>query len=147
VLEVPEEDLRQLDDRMRQEVPGTDGWEWDEQGFHEETYEFEAFDPQLYWIAAEADTAERVGIVRVWNRPEGPRLGLIAVLPHHRGRGIARGLLGEVLRTLPSRGVGTVVSEIDDTNGASLGLLVGLGARAVGGSVEMVRPGPGARVG
>jgi hypothetical protein len=53
----------------------------------------------------------------------------------------ARGRLGGVFRTLASRGVNTVVTEIDDTNDASLGSLVGLGARPVGGSVEMVRPG------
>jgi ribosomal protein S18 acetylase RimI-like enzyme len=147
VMAVPERDLRQLDDRLRQEVPGTDGWVWDAQQFREETYESEAFDPQLYWIAAEGPTAERVGIVRVWNRPSEPRLGLIAVLPHHRRRGIARGLLGKVFRTLSSRGVGSVVTEIDDTNVASLGLSIGLGARRTGASVELVRPGPGVHVG
>lgn len=146
VLEVPEQDLRQLDDRLRQAVPGTDGWEWDEPGFREETYDSEAFDPELYWIAAEESNGERVGIVRVWNRPEAPRLGLIAVLADHQRRGISRSLLGKVFATLGSRGVETVATEIDDTNDASRGLLLGLGARRVGGSVEMVRPAPDVRV-
>jgi ribosomal protein S18 acetylase RimI-like enzyme len=140
VLEVPADDLRRLDDRLRQDVPGTDGWTWDELGFREETYGSEGFDPQLYWIAVRASTGEPAGLVRVWNRPDRPRLGLIAVLAHHRRRGIARALLAEVFRTLRSRGVATVGCEVDDTNDASLALLLGLGARRVGGTVEMVRP-------
>jgi ribosomal protein S18 acetylase RimI-like enzyme len=142
VLEVPERDLRELDDRLRQGVPGTDGWTWDEQGFHDETYGSGSFDPQLYWIAVHEDTGERVGIVRVWDRPQAPRLGLIAVLASHRRRGIARALLGEVFRRLGARGDDTVVTEIDDSNEASRRLLGGLGARAVGASVELIRPAP-----
>jgi ribosomal protein S18 acetylase RimI-like enzyme len=63
------------------------------------------------------------------------------VLADHRRRGIARALLGQVMTTLPARGVETVVCEIDDTNEGSLRLLLGLGARRIGGSVEMLRPG------
>ena len=36
--EVDETSLRVLDDALRQDVPGTDGWSWDEAGFREETY-------------------------------------------------------------------------------------------------------------
>jgi ribosomal protein S18 acetylase RimI-like enzyme len=143
VLEVPESALRQLDDRLRQEVPGTNGWEWDAQGFREETHDSAEFDPGLYWIVAEASTDERVGIVRVWNRPDAPRIGLVAVLPRHRRRGISRALLGTVFRTLRLRGVGSVVTEVDDANEAALGLLIRLGGRRVGALVEMLRPGPG----
>src|SRR4051794_16011651 len=34
-----ERQLRVLDDLLRQDVPGTDGWKWSPDGFHEETYE------------------------------------------------------------------------------------------------------------
>jgi ribosomal protein S18 acetylase RimI-like enzyme len=141
VLEIPEADLRRLDDRLRQDVPGTDGWVWDEQGFREETYASEEFDPQLYWIVAQASTGELVGLVRVWNRTPRPRLGLIAVVADHRRRGIGRALLGQVMTTLRARRVETVVCEVDDTNDGSRRLVLGLGARRVGWSVEMLRPG------
>ncbi|HSK23428.1 MAG TPA: GNAT family N-acetyltransferase [Egicoccus sp.] len=141
VGDVPPDELRVLDDRLRQDVPGTDGWEWDAAGFHDETYDPGQFDPQLYWIAVHQVDGERVGLVRVWRRPEAFRLGLIAVLPRHRRRGISRGLLGHVLGRLDARGVGEVVTEIDDGNEASRGLLIGLGVRRIGGSVELVRGG------
>ena len=33
-----EDRLRQLDDLLRQDVPGADGWHWDPEGFHAETF-------------------------------------------------------------------------------------------------------------
>jgi hypothetical protein len=33
-----EDRLRLLDDALRQDVPGTDGWQWDAAGFHTETF-------------------------------------------------------------------------------------------------------------
>lgn len=138
VEDVDEDELRQLDDLLRQDVPGTDGWEWDKAGFREETYDAAQFDPQLYWLAVEGASGERVGLVRVWNRPDAARLGLIAVVARHRRRGISRGLLGQVFRILAARGVGEVVMAIDDTNHGSRGLLGGRGARQMGGSVELI---------
>jgi RimJ/RimL family protein N-acetyltransferase len=141
VEEVAVDELRRLDDRLRQDVPGTDGWEWDAAGFLDETYDPEQFDPRLYWIAVQRPGGEHVGLVRVWRRPDAYRLGLIGVLPQHRRQGIAVGLLGQVFGVLDGLGVGEVVMEIDDANEASRGLLVGLGARRIGGSVELVRDG------
>lgn len=137
---VAEDALRELDDALRQDVPGTDGWRWDAGGFREENYDSDAFDPALYLVAVEEATGEHVGIARVWANPEAPRLGLIAVLPAHRRRGLARGLLGRVFAVLAERGAAEVVTETDDDNEASRSLLIGLGARRVGGFVEMVRP-------
>lgn len=137
--QVAEDTLRELDDALRQDVPGTDGWRWDAEGFREETYDSDAFDPVLYLVAVGDASREHVGIARVWAKPDAPRLGLIAVSPAHRQRGVARGLLAGVFAVLAERGAAEVVTEIDDDNEASRSLLIGLGARRVGGFVEMVR--------
>jgi hypothetical protein len=56
--EVDETTLRLLDDSLRQEVPGTDGWRWGEAGFRAETYEAPDFDPTTYLVALDAASGE-----------------------------------------------------------------------------------------
>ena len=136
---VDEERLRLLDDELRQDVPGSDGWRWAEAGFREETYESPQFDPTTYLVAVDEASGELVGIVRVWMRQPIPRLGFIGVRRDLRQRGIARALLGEVFSHLRDRGIAEVTTEIDETNVASRALLEGLGARRKGTSVELVR--------
>ena len=130
--------LRVLDDVLRQDVPGTDGWCWDAQGFLDELRQ-PAFDPTTYLIAEEALNGEYVGIVRVWNRPASPRLGFIGVARSQRRRGLARALVAHAFAVLASRGQREVTTEIDDTNAASKALLAGFGARRCGGTLELVR--------
>ncbi len=137
--EVGDASLRLLDDELRQDVPGTDGWQWGEAAFREETYEATEFDPTTYLVALEEATGRYVGIVRVWMKQPTPRLGFIGVLPSHRRRGIARALLAEVFARLDERGFHEVSTEIDETNTASRALLEGLGARPTGTSVELIR--------
>jgi len=137
--EVGEASLRLLDDELRQDVPGTDGWRWDEAAFREETYDATEFDPTTYLVAFDEATSRYVGIVRVWMKQPTPRLGFIGVLRSHRRRGIARALLAEVFGRLDERGVHEVSTEIDETNAASRALLEGLGARRTGTSVELIR--------
>lgn len=36
---VSEDRLRELDEELKQDVPGADGWKWDRQGFRNETYD------------------------------------------------------------------------------------------------------------
>jgi ribosomal protein S18 acetylase RimI-like enzyme len=137
--EVVPERLRLLDDALRQDVPGSDGWRWEAGAFDDETFASAAFDPATYLVAFERGTGEYVGIVRVWNNPAGPRLGFIGVLPEHRRRGIARALLARVFAALAERGAAHVTTEVDDTNLASTALMKTLGARPTGGAVELVR--------
>jgi len=139
--EVAEDRLRELDDALRQDVPGTDGWAWDAAGFRAETFESPAFDPATYLVAIHGASDEYVGLVRVWRNPGRPRLGLVAVLAAHRRRGLARALLARVFDALEERGATGVSAEVDDTNAASIALLTGLGARRTGGSFELIRPG------
>jgi GNAT superfamily N-acetyltransferase len=129
--------LRLLDDELRQDVPGTDGWRWTAAGFREETYLSPHFDPAVYLVATVE--GDHVGICRVWIRPERPRLGFIGVRRGVRRRGIARWLLGEVFAVLRARGEREVWTAVDESNVASRALLEGLGGKPVGASLELRR--------
>lgn len=130
--------LSRLDEQLRRDVPGTDGWVNDPTEFRDYTFS-EHFDPRLYLVAVAGD--EYAGLVRVWRGTRVPRLGLIAVLRWHRRKGLAAALLHTVLTTLAERGVEQVSAEVDTTNAASQALLAKLGARRTGGTVELRRPG------
>ncbi len=137
-----EDQLRLLDDALRQDVPGADGWAWDPGDFREETFGSE-FDPATYLVAVDSASGDYIGLVRVWNSPGRPRLGLIAVLSPYRRRGLAKALLAQAFGVLHDRGKPDVTAEADDTNTASRSLLAGLGARRRGGSTEMIKRLPG----
>jgi ribosomal protein S18 acetylase RimI-like enzyme len=138
--QVEEARLRVLDDKLRQDVPGTDGWRWDEAGFREETFDSPSFDPTTYLIAVEHTSGDYAGLMRVWNNFMGPRLGLIGVVPRYRRRGLAKALLARAFGVLHERGQRQVSAEVDDTNVASTSLLNALGARRTGGSIELRLP-------
>ncbi len=143
--QVEEDRLRALDDVLRQDVPGTDGWRWDAGGFRGEAFDSPHFDPATYLVAVEEASGEYAGLVRVWNNPNGARLGLIAVVRPHRRRGLARGLLAHAFAVLHERGKTDVSAEVDETNVASISLLESLGARHQGGSLELIRRAHGPR--
>jgi ribosomal protein S18 acetylase RimI-like enzyme len=131
--------LRLLDDALRQDVPGCEGWRWEAEQFRAETFG-PFFDPATYLVAVDRAGGQYAGLVRIWRNRHGPRLGLIATLAPYRRRGLARALLGQAFAVLAARGDTSVVCEADDTNAASLALLTGLGARRYGGNVELIRP-------
>jgi ribosomal protein S18 acetylase RimI-like enzyme len=132
--------LARLDERLRQDVPGSDGWVNDPEEFREYTFD-EHFDPRLHLVAGVG--GEYAGLVRVWRGNRVPRLGLIAVLRWHRRRGLARALLHAAFTPLAERGIELVSAEADVTNTPSQALLASLGARRTGGSVELRRPSEG----
>jgi GNAT superfamily N-acetyltransferase len=140
-IDADEEDLRLLDQALREHVPGSEGWVWDPADFREETFDSSDFDPATYVVAVDSDSARYIGLVRVWVGRGLPRLGLVAVLPPYRRRGVATAMLGRVFGVLYGRGKAEVTYEIDDLNEASLGLLTGAGGRRVNGIVEFLRPG------
>ncbi len=137
--EVDETTLRLLDNELRQDVPGTDGWQWDATDFREETYEASGFDPKTYLVVLDVETGAYVGMVRVWMKQPIPRLGFIGVHRRYRRRGIACALLSEVFARLHARGIHEVSTEIDETNTASRALLEGFRARRTGTSIELIR--------
>ncbi len=130
--------LRLLDDTLRQDVPGSEGWRWDAEEFRAETFS-PFFDPATYLVAVDRASGEYAGLVRIWRNRAGPRLGLIATLAQYRRRGVARALLGQAFTVLAAREDQSVVGEADDTNLTALSLLTGLGARRYGGNVELIR--------
>lgn len=132
---VEEDRLRELDNRLRQDVPGTDGWSWDATGFRAEMAGPD-YDPMVYIVAAHG--LQYVGIARIWMRHPVPRLGFVGVARPYRRRGLALALLSHVFGVLASRGIPQVTTEIDETNTASRRLLEGLGAQRVGSSVELI---------
>jgi hypothetical protein len=134
------ERLAQLDELLRQDVPGSDGWVNELTEFREYTFG-EHFDPELYLLALAGD--EHAGLVRVWRGTRVPRLGLVGVLRWHRRKGVAAALLHAVLTTLDARGIEQVSAEADATATASQALLAKLGAHRTGGTVELLRRGSG----
>lgn len=129
--------LRVLDEELREDVPGCDGWRWTADAFRAETRSA-GHDGRLYRIAMEDD--EPIGLVRVWVDQDAPRIGLVGVRRPHRGRGVARSLLGVVFAELAQRGVPEVVTEVDPTNTPVVRLMDALEARAVRTMVDHVRP-------
>jgi ribosomal protein S18 acetylase RimI-like enzyme len=94
-------------------------------------------DPSTYAAAAGADRYE--GLVRVVTRRRHARIGLVAVRAGMRRRGIARAMLAEVLGALHRRGIEAATADIDAANSAATALFDRIGARRVGGIVELVR--------
>jgi GNAT superfamily N-acetyltransferase len=131
--------LRVLDDVLRQDVPGTAGWKWDPGDFSEETFDSDQFDPATYLVAVDTDSCEYVGLVRVWNGPGRPRLGLVGVCGPYRRRGLATALLARAFRVLHERGRTVVTAEADDADLACRSLLRRLDGSRRAGFVELVR--------
>ena len=77
---------------LRQDVPGSDGWRNDPATFAEQLRADPQFDPATYLIAVDRSGAY-AGLVRIWIRTAGPRLGLVAVRPAYRRQGLAMALL------------------------------------------------------
>lgn len=133
-------ELMALDDALRNDVPGAEGWESGEASFREQTYDSPYFDPEAYLVAVDPDDSY-AGLVRIWNGPRPlPRLGLIGVLRTHRRRGLARALISAAFNVLAGRGTPLVTAEADETNTASLTLLTTFGATQVGAELELARP-------
>ena len=56
--------LRLLDDALRQDVPGCQGWRWDTEQFRAETFG-PFFDPATYLVAVDRASGQYAGLVRV----------------------------------------------------------------------------------
>jgi GNAT superfamily N-acetyltransferase len=132
--------LRVLDDTLRHEVPGSEGWRWSPGEFREETFS-DGFDPETYLVAVERDTGTYVGLMRLWMKQAGPRFGFIGVLPSWRRTRVTYALLSTVLATVRRRGWRDTEAEIDATNRASNSVAARAGAVRIGGSCVLVRRG------
>ncbi len=136
------EPLMMLDSALREDVPGSDGWQPDPVWFREETYDSPFFDPRTYRVALDGDAY--VGLARIWNGPEPqPHLGMVGVLPAYRRRGLARALIAPSFAVLaergPDHGKSIVTADVDAANEPSNALMLSLGGRVTGGTVELRR--------
>jgi RimJ/RimL family protein N-acetyltransferase len=131
--------LCELDETLRQDVPGSEGWRNDPRQFAEQTFDDLAFDPATYLVAVDDRTGRYAGLVRVWNNPDTPRLGLIGTTRPYRRRGLASALLARAFGVLHDRGQPQATCEVDRANAASNALMTRLGARRTGGTVELLR--------
>jgi len=136
---VDEDGLRLLDEALRQDVPGSDGWVNDPQEFREYTFSEWRFDPATYLVAVDDASQAFAGLARVWNHPRQPRLDLVGVMSRYRRQGLAKILLEAVFAPLSARRISEVAAEADAADAASNALLSRIGARRVGGSIELVR--------
>jgi RimJ/RimL family protein N-acetyltransferase len=131
--DVDQNRLRLLDDELRQDTPGSAGWRWPTDDFHEETYDV----PSIYLVAE-----GYAGLCRVWLDKSPPRLGFVGVRREHRREGLARALVTAALGEAAALGHDRVIAEVDEANAASQALFRGFGARRIGRFVELVRPRP-----
>lgn len=137
--EVDETGLRELDERLRDDLPGSDGWVNDPAEFRDHTFDERRFDPSSYLVAVDDERRQFAGLVRVWSSGSRSRLGLIAVTRPYRRRGLARAMLAAAFTPVHERGHREVMAETDAKNLASLALLRGVGAVETGSSMVLRR--------
>lgn len=125
--------LLDLDNRLRQLVPGLDGWTGTREAFDAEFADTPPYDPAAYLVARDERANALVGLIRFWRNPSGPRLGMIAVLPSHRGTTIGPALLQEALPVAGAWGSPHFVTETAITNRHVHRRLVAIGARRIAG--------------
>jgi ribosomal protein S18 acetylase RimI-like enzyme len=130
--------LRELDDELRQDVPGMRGWRNEPETFADQTLRSPLFRPATSLVAVEA-AGTHAGLVHVRSARRWAKLALLGVRPAHRRRGLGRALLATALGALHDDGVGIVLAEADAANQPARALLAGFGARRTGGTVELVR--------
>ena len=137
--EVDETELRELDDRLRDDVPGTEGWINDPAEFHDYTFNEKLFHPATSLVAIDDQRRQFAGLVRIWAINNRSRLGLVGVARPYRRRGLARAMLGSALGYLHEQGVQEVMAEVDSSNAAGLALVRGIRAVETGSSMVLKR--------
>jgi GNAT superfamily N-acetyltransferase len=134
-----EDRLFLLDNTLRQDTAGTDGWQGDREWFHDELAESPPFDPSAYLVAVDDRTGEYVGLVRIWRNPGGPRFGLIGTLPQYRTTTIAGALLRQALLAASEWGHETFTAETSPANPTTYRRISRFGADSLGQFYQMVR--------
>lgn len=136
---VDETTLRGLDDQLRNDVPGTQGWVNDPAEFHDFTFNERLFDPETYLVAIDDQRRRFAGLVRIWAVNNRSRVGMLGVARPYRRQGLARALLASALAPIHERGVLDVMAEVDATNAAGLAMIRGIEAVETGSSVVLKR--------
>jgi GNAT superfamily N-acetyltransferase len=131
--------LRRLDDEVRQDVPGMQGWVNDADTFGEQTLYSPLFRAARSLVAVDEVTGACAGLLYVRAAPRWAKVGLLGVGREHRRRGLGLALLAQALRRLADDGIGIALAEADSTHEPARALLSAVGARRTGGTVELVR--------
>ncbi len=139
VADVDEERAFALDNRVRSLVPGTDGWIGNRDWFSDELRS-EELDPNAYLLAVEQATDEFAGLVRIWRNPDGPRLGLIGILPEHRRTPLAAALLKQGLEAASTWGHEAFGTETSLANKGTYPALRRMGLTPVGRFHQLLHP-------
>ena len=139
VLDLDENRVFELDNEARNLVPGTDGWRGDREWFSEELRSPE-FAPSGYLVAVEEATDEYAGLIRIWRNPDGPRLGLVAVLPEHRTLSLAAALLKRGLEAASEWGFDRFATETSPQNPDTYRGLIRMGLRPTDRFHQLIRP-------
>lgn len=134
-----EDRLFALDNTLRQDTPGTDGWRGNREWFHDELTESPPFHPAAYLVAADDRNGEYVGLIRIWRNDDGPRLGLIGVRRRNRNTVIAMALLNQALTAAAQWGHDTFTAETSLSNRVIHPRLVRLGAESTGRTIQLIR--------
>lgn len=137
--EVDEDRLFTLDNAIRNDVPGSDGWRGDRAWFREELEDAPPFDRGGYVVAVDDGNGEYIGLVRIWRNPSGPRLGLVGVLRQYRGTLVAPALLRRALTAAASWGSPTFTTETSPSNRAIYPRMRRIGAESMGRAIQLVR--------
>lgn len=83
-----------LDNTLRQDIRGNEGWRGDLKWFADHNYDSPYFDPAAHLIAVDDSNGEYAGLVRFRNGPlRQPRLGMLGVLRQYRGCGLGEALM------------------------------------------------------
>lgn len=141
ITDVDERKAFELDNAIRNLVPGTDGWYGDAAWFHDELNSPE-FAADAYLIAIDQATGDHVGLLRIWRNPDGPRLGLIGVLPEHRSKPLAAALLKQGLHAASGWGYDSFLTETSPSNPHTFPRMKKLKSEQLGGFVQLTRPYP-----
>ena len=139
VIDLDEDRVFELDNKVRNLVPGTDGWYGDREWFGEELRS-PGFDPSAYLVAVEEATDSYAGLLRIWRNLDGPRLGLVAVLPEHRVRSLAAALLKQGLQAASEWGFDELATETSPQNPDTYPGLIRMGLQPVGRFHQLIRP-------
>jgi GNAT superfamily N-acetyltransferase len=132
-----ERPLRALAGAVRAEVEATVGWQTMPAEVLPRPAGTTVVAPSKYAVAVRA--GQYVGLLRLSPHVRRPRIGLLAVLAEHRRQGVATALLAHALGALHGSGTDAARAEVTETNAAAVALVEGIGARSVGGSLELVR--------
>lgn len=138
VTSLDAEAVARLDNEIRGDIPGTEGWHSTGAELMESLDDPE-FDSELYLVAQHLETGSLDGLIRVWNREPEPWLGCIGVTRPWRRTRLALSLFQDIARTLHARKVTHIVTETDTTNHDSHVMARRQGGEAMRTTIEWQR--------